>query len=43
MCIALAQAIWKDRITRRRVPTAFDPQGPRQPDEAVIVALVVEI
>src|SRR5262249_21107828 len=42
-CTALAPALWDDRITRRRVPSAFDPQGPRQPDEAIIVALVIEI
>ena len=38
-----AQNIWDDRITRWRVPSAFDPQGPRHSDEAVVVALVVEI
>src|ERR1044071_9134530 len=42
-CTILALDLWDDRITRRWVPPAFDPQGPRQPDEAVVVALVVEI
>src|SRR6266851_2740702 len=42
-CTALAPDLWDDRITSRRVPPAFDPQGPRQPDEAVVVALVVQI
>jgi hypothetical protein len=42
-CTALARDLWDDRITRRRVPPTLDPQRPRQPDEAVVVALVVEI
>ena len=42
-CPALAQDLWDDRITRWRVPPAFDLQCPRHPDEAVVVPLVVEI
>src|SRR5712692_6574571 len=42
-CTALERDLWDVRITSWRVPPDFDPQRPRHPDEAVVVALVVEI
>jgi hypothetical protein len=41
--MALAPDLWDDRITSWRVPPTFDPQGPRYPDEAVVMALVIEV